>query len=440
MLGFGGAFTESSAYVWSTLNATVQQRLLDLYFSKEGLQYSLGRIPIGSCDFALAWYSYDEVRDDANLTHFTVSHEKKWRIPFIRAAIESRSNWTTAPFKFVASPWSPPKWMKTNDFPYCPTSCFDCQLKAEYRDTYAMYMSKFITAFDELGVPTWAVTVQNEPEACPLLYAGMHFNPETERDFVRDHLGPRLANDHPAVKILAYDHNKDHVAKWAKVIYADAAAARYVWGTAVHWYTGDEFENVNATHYLAPDKPILATEATVAREKDPRAPAWENGEHYAHDMIGDFNNWVVGFIDWNLVLDMYGGPDHAGPAECEGLIKCGSDAMILADNSTQELYLQIFYYYMGHFRSVPIEWGSRGRVLLPLYFSSKFVSPGSVRVGVSASTNDLESTAFVTPANETVVIVLNRQDSATTYKLLDRLSGKAARITVPAHSIQTLVY
>ena len=119
----------------------------------------------------------------------------------------------------------------------------------------------------------------------------------------------------------------------------------YVWGTVIHWYSEDQFENVNQTHFLFPKKPILATEATVAREKDPTNPDWSKGEHYAHDIMGDLNNWVIGFIDWNLMLDFLQGPNHAGPKECEGRIKCGSDAMLLADTEKQVDYPQVFYYY-----------------------------------------------------------------------------------------------
>ena len=110
--------------------------------------------------------------------------------------------------------------------------------------------------------------------------------------------------------------------------------------------------NLQQAHELYPTIPILATKATVAREKHPDTPEWSHGEHYAHDMIGDFNNWVVGFIDWNLLLDKYGGPNHSFAEECEGIIKCGSDAMLLADVDKQIVYPQVFYYYVGHIRSV----------------------------------------------------------------------------------------
>ena len=323
-----------------------------MYFSEDGLRYSMARLPMGSCDFSLDNYNYANTSSDVNLTKFSIDHDKEQIIPFIKRALSTISESKGDSLNIVASPWSPPKWLKNNNSPYCRLDCLGCTLKDQYKETWALYFSKFISAYSQEGVPIWGVTVQNEPEACPLVYEGLHFNPESERDFIKQHLGPKLRRDHPDLKILIYDHNKDHVVKWAQTIYSDSEAAQYLWGTAIHWYTGDQFENVNTTHNLFPHIPILATEATEVREKDPTNPVWEKGEHYAHDIMGDINNWVVGFIDWNLILDIQGGPNHAGPSECEGIIKCGSDGMMLADTDKQIVYPQVFYYYVGHIRCV----------------------------------------------------------------------------------------
>lgn len=350
IIGFGGAFTDSSSYVFSKLNSTHQSTILDMYFSDGGLRYNMARLPIGSCDFSVTHYTYDDTIGDTNLSHFSIDHDKTQIIPFIQKAMGTLKKWSNDSLNIVASPWSPPAWMKKLNDAYCPLYCVDCELKDEYQQTWAEYFSKFISAYQDEGISIWGVTVQNEPGTCPLLYEGMHFTAETERDYIRDYLGPTLKKDHPDVKLLIYDHNKDHIVKWSNTIYSDNVTSQFVWGTAVHWYSGDDFNNLESAHTLYPDKPILATEATVAREKDPENPTWSHGEHYAHDIIGDMNNWVVGFIDWNLLLDRYGGPDHAGPDECQGVIKCGSDAMILADLDKQTLYPQIFYYYVGHIR------------------------------------------------------------------------------------------
>ena len=353
VLGFGGAFTESASYIFHSLSPELQARVLDMYFGKDGLQYSMARLPIGSCDFSLATYMYDNTSGDFNLTKFSIQHDEKMIIPFIKSALNVRSTWTKDPLHIVASPWSAPGWMKENGHELCyPSGCLTCLLKdtEQYKSSWALYFSKFISAYNKAGISIWGVTVQNEPEYCPQDYEGMHFTPETERDFIKGYLGPLLEKNHPEVNIVIYDHNKDHVVEWAKTIFSDPDAAKYVWGTGVHWYTGDQFDNLNITHHLFPNKPILATEATEVREKDPQNPVWEKGEHYAHDIMGDMNNWAVGFIDWNLLLDMLGGPNHKGPDECEGADLCGSDAMILADTKNQAIYPQVFYWYVGHIR------------------------------------------------------------------------------------------
>ena len=321
-----------------------------MYYSANGLRYNMARLPIGSCDFSLENYNYASTSGDANLTHFSIDHDRTHIIPFIRQANATINKWSGDALNIVASPWSPPGWFKENNNPYCPKGCDQCVLIDKYKDTWALYFSKFISAYNAEGINIWGVTIQNEPEYCPGDYECMHFTPETERDFLKDHLGPRLSSDHPNVNILIYDHNKDHVVEWAKTIFSDPDAAKYAWGTAIHWYSGDQFDNVNATHNLFPEKPILASEATEDRETNPANPVWGKGEHYAHDIIGDINNWAVGFIDWNLVLDILGGPNHKEADECEGSDKCGFDAMLLADTDKQIIYPQIFYYYMGHFR------------------------------------------------------------------------------------------
>ena len=324
--------------------------MLDMYFSDNGLHYNMARLPIGSCDFSLEHYDYANTSGDVNLMKFSVDHDRAYIIPFIKQANATILKRSGDPLFIVASPWSAPKWLKENDSPYCPLGCLLCKVKEKYQSTWALYFSKFLTAYKSEGIGIWGVTVQNEPENCSPVFETMHFNPETERDFLKGYLGPQLSRDHPDVNVLIFDHNKNHVVEWAKTIFSDSDAAKYVWGTAIHWYTGDQFDNVNQTHNLFPQKPILATEATEAREKTPSTPVWKKGEHYAHDIMGDMNNWVVGWIDWNLILDMLGGPDHAGPDECEGLLKCGSDAMLLVDTKEQKIYPQTFYYYMGHFR------------------------------------------------------------------------------------------
>jgi len=306
-----------------------------------------------------------------------------------------------------------------------------------YQEAWALYFSKYLTAYEKaLDLPIWAITIQNEPEAMTgnIVYEGLHMTAEDQRKFLVNHLGPRLKADHPDVDIYIYDHNKDHIVKWVKTILGDPEARKYVKGTAFHWYTGPYFENLDEAHELFPEFPLLSTESTVAKQKPHtyNEPDWEKGEHYGSEIMGDLNHWSTGFIDWNLLLDGYGGPNHADPTGklCEGLIKCGSDGMIIADHD--QLEPQVFYYYMGHF--------------------SKWIVPGSVRIGFDLQQihngerlrkdkkdyEDVDGTAFLTPDNTVVIVLMNRGKSKANMTIHD--GENSLSLTLKSHSIQTLIY
>ena len=288
--GFGGAFTDSAATIFSKLNPTLQSRVLDMYFSADGLHYNMARLPIGSCDFSLENYNYASTSGDVNLTQFSIDHDKKNIIPFIHQANATINKWSGDTLNIVASPWSPPGWFKENhrrrkilkvggaeypiarearakflrprplhvkprpflhdrgcyheflgekinckssridlvaieaylliirpgkclkifivtilgwrtmgalppflkywggysplsppgsyayenNNPYCPQGCDQCVLVDKYKDTWALYFSKFISAYNSEGINIWGVTIQNEPEYCPGDYECMH--------------------------------------------------------------------------------------------------------------------------------------------------------------------------------------------------------------------------------------------------------------------------
>lgn len=126
---------------------------------------------------------------------------------------------------------------------YCPIYC---TLRAEdtatpYRTAYATYISKYLSGMDAAAIKPWAITPQNEPQACKNLMESMSFTADIERDFIGGQLGPVLHRDHPDVKILVYDHNKDNVVKYADTILSDATAAQYSDGVAFHWYASHDY-------------------------------------------------------------------------------------------------------------------------------------------------------------------------------------------------------
>lgn len=397
VMGFGGAFTEAAAYTLSRISPQKRDEVIRRYFDpQEGLGYTLGRVHIHSCDFALENYTYIE-DGDVELTTFDISRDHKWVIPLVRDAARTAGKDIT----LLASPWSPPAWMKTNG-----NMNHGGQLKPEYREVWAQYYTKFIKAYREAGIPIWGITVQNEPAAVQTwdscIYSG-----EEERDFVRDYLGPAMHREGLAdVNILIWDHNRDIMIERASAVLSDPEAAKYVWGTGFHWYVSEAFENVGKVHELFPDKHLLFTEG--CQEGGVKLGEWFTGERYGRNIIGDLNNWNEGFLDWNLVLDETGGPNHVGNL---------CDAPIIADTRTNTIHYNSSYYYIGHF--------------------SKYIRPGAVRIGLETEAPALLATAFRNPDGSVAVVVQNESDEAQSFAL--ELGGDAAGETLPAHSIATYI-
>ena len=229
--GFGGAFTEAAAVTWQALPAEARaQFLVDCFDPVRGHGYTLGRVHMNSCDFALGNYAHVEQPGDFALEGFSIERDRRSLLPFIREALRVAGR----PIKLLVSPWSPPAWMKTNG-----EMNHGGQLRPECRAAWARCFVRFIRAYEAEGVPVWAVSVQNEPMARQR-WDSCLYSAEDERDFVRDHLGPAL---HEAglghVKIVIWDHNRDLMVERASVVYRDPEAAKYVWGTGFHWYGQD---------------------------------------------------------------------------------------------------------------------------------------------------------------------------------------------------------
>ncbi|MGZ7440258.1 glycoside hydrolase family 30 protein [Paenibacillus sp. TH7-28] len=398
IIGFGGAFTEAAAYTLSRISPEKRAEVVRGYFDpQEGLGYTLGRVHIHSCDFALENYTYVE-EGDVELKSFDITRDRKWVLPLIKDATAAAGR----PLQLLASPWSPPAWMKTNG-----DMNHGGQLKPEYRETWALYYTKFIKAYREAEVPVWGISVQNEPAAVQT-WDSCIFSGEEERDFVRDYLGPVMHREGLAdVQILIWDHNRDLIVERASAVLSDPEAAKYVWGTGFHWYVSEEFDNVGKVHELFPNKHLLFTEG--CQEGGVQLGAWFTGERYGRNMIGDLNNWTEGYLDWNLVLDETGGPNHVNNL---------CDAPIIADTVTDTVHYNSSYYYIGHF--------------------SKYIRPGAVRIGLETTgAPGLLGTAFRNPDGGVAVVVQNESEAAQSFVL--ELGGENVTETLPAHSIATYI-
>lgn len=398
MIGFGGALTESSAWVLAQLPAEKRREVLRRYYDpQDGIGYTLARTHINSCDFSLNIWSLDETPGDYYLHNFTLEPMRRWLMPLLH---DARDIAGAERFKLMASPWSPPAWMKTNGRMDSGGS-----LRPEYREAWARFYVRFVQAMQkEENLPIWALSVQNEPEAVQV-WESCIFTPEEERDFVRDHLGPTLAKAGLGdVKLLGFDHNRDIFEKRADALFGDPESAKYFWGSALHWYVSEDFAASSRVHAKFPDKAILFTEGCW--EGGVKLGRWDRGERYAHNMIGDFRNWVAGWIDWNIVLDTTGGPNHVGNL---------CDAPVLVDTATGEVHYQTSFYYIAHF--------------------SRYVGSGAHRIASSGGPAGLESVGFVNPNGSLVFVVLNRSDSAMLFTL--SVDGESLACEIPAHAIQT---
>tara|TARA_B100002052_G_scaffold12528_1_gene10089 strand:+ start:709 stop:2052 length:1344 start_codon:yes stop_codon:yes gene_type:complete len=396
VLGFGGAFTEASASIYDQLDADKKSEIIQAYFGDNGNQYNMGRTHINSCDFSLGNYALCE-KENRKLTDFSIERDKKMLIPFIKEALNEASS----PILLMASPWSPPPWMKTNN-----QMNHGGKLKEEFQDTWAEYYCKFIEFYERDGVPIWGISVQNEPEAVQIwdscIYTG-----EEERDFIKNFLGPALKkNNYLDKKLVIWDHNRDVMLKRSRAVLSDPEAAKYVWGTGFHWYNGDHFDEVQKVHDEFPDKELIFTEG--CQEGGPHIGSWDLGERYATSIINDLNRYTVGWIDWNLLLDERGGPNHVGNY---------CSAPIIVNTKTQELLYQSSYFYLGHF--------------------SRFFSRGDKIVECENTTSQLLSLSGINKNGKLTTTIMNKKENSIPF-LYDDGSEKKP-YSVPPRSIITII-
>ncbi|RZN75164.1 MAG: glycosyl hydrolase family 30, partial [Winogradskyella sp.] len=268
--GFGGAFTESSAYLLNRLSKKNRDTIINAYFGREGANYSLTRTHMNSCDFSLSQYSYSPVVDDVNLEHFTIKDDMDDLIPMIKDAMQTSEDG----FKIFASPWTAAPWMKDNN------EWVGGKLLPKYYNTWALFFSKYIDAYKEQGIDIWGLTVENEPHGNGNNWESMHYTPDEMTNFVMNHLGPKLESDgHGDKIILGYDQNRAGLKEWVDSMYKDEETSKYFDGTAIHWYesTYEVFpEELQYAHNKAPNKFLIETEGCV----DSEVPAWKDDNWY----------------------------------------------------------------------------------------------------------------------------------------------------------------
>jgi glucosylceramidase len=404
LVGIGGALTDASAETFAKLPVAKQQEFLKAYYDHDnGIGYTLARTNINSCDFSSDTYTYVD-ENDSTLKSFSVEHDRKFRIPFIKQAIAAAGGNLT----LYASPWSPPAWMKDNK-----SMLQGGKLLPAYRQAWANYYTRFINAYEQEGIPVWGLSVQNEPMA-KQRWESCIFTAQEERDFIKDYLGPTLKRaGMSGKKLIAWDHNRDLIYQRANTILSNRDAAKYVWGIGYHWYetwTGSamQFDNVKRVHETYPGYNLMFTEGCIEKFNFERINEWALGEKYGYSMINDFNSGTVGWTDWNVLLDEKGGPNHVGNY---------CFAPIIADTRTGQLHYTNCYYYIGQF--------------------SKFIRPGARRIATSTNRDKLLSTSFLNKDGKLTVIVMNNSNEKISFRLC--MLNKAALTESLPHSISTIV-
>ena len=425
--GFGGAFTEASAYLLNKISKKNRDTIIQAYFSEEGANYSLTRTHMNSCDFSLGQYSYSPVADDVNLEHFTIKDDKDDLIPMIKDAMKASKDG----FKIFGSPWTAAPWMKDNN------KWVGGKLLPKYYDTWALFFSKYVDAYKQEGIDIWGFTVENEPMGNGNNWESMHFSPDEMTNFVQNYLGPQLEKDNHDVKILGYDQNREHLKEWVDSQFLNEESSKYFDGTAIHWYasTYEVFsEELQYAHHKAPNKYLIQAEACV----DSQVPVWqddawywkkeatdwgwdwapEKDKHlhpkyapvnrYARDIIGCLNNWVDGWVDWNMVLDTKGGPNW---------FKNWCIAPVIVNPETDEVYFTPLYYTMAHF--------------------SKYIRPEAKVIGLENSDKELQVTAAQNIDGSIAVIIFNEGKIKKSFKLL--LGEKETLVNINAQALQTIM-
>lgn len=394
--GFGYTLTGGSASLINQLSTSVKAALLQELFGNDENSISISylRVSVGASDLDPAAFSYNDLpagQTDVQQDQFSIAPDKKDLVPVLKSILAINPK-----IKILASPWSPPAWMKDNG------ATKGGSLKREYHESYARYFVKYIQAMKAEGITIDALTIQNEP-----LHPGN--NPsllmlaDQQRDFIKEALGPAFKAADIKTKIILYDHNLDR-SDYPISILNDAEAKKYIDGSAFHLYAGN-VNTMSQVHNAHPDKNLYFTEQWTG------STGHFNGDlkwHIKNVVIGTMKNWSRMALEWNLASDpAYQPHTPGGCTQCKGALTINGD----------QVNRNVGYYIIAH--------------------ASKFVPDGSRRVS-STELDGLSNVAFVTPQGKKVLLVLNEQNMDKAFSI--NFNGKQASYTITANTVATIVW
>ena len=373
--GFGGALTEAAAYNYSLLSDERKKAFLRAYYDNSGLAYNWGRVAIGSNDFCLAPYEYTAL---SSLEDFSIEHERRYLLPLLKDISRLRR------LILVASPWSPPSFMKTNG------SLIGGKLKRRYYQKYAEYLRMFLDNFMNFGFKIDYLTMQNEPEA-EQRWESCVWSLKEQKRFLK-YLLPELESS--GTEVLLWDHNKEKLFKVVNELYRPEVA-----GVGFHIYSGVHAEQMRLVREKYPELLMVNTEACTAFKSD-----WkEAAEYYLTDVMTDINCGVNAYIDWNILLDSEGGPTDA---------KNPVKAPVMLTPDKKDFILTPLYEYL--------------KVL-----SGAFL-PGTKIIETISDDDEILVVAGLRE-KRAVIVMMNKSDKAKKYEI--SIGGKKLTGMITAHSI-----
>lgn len=405
MDGFGASVTGTSAFLINQrMSGDQRDALVKDLFTTQGIRLTFVRHSIGASDFSVdaegnpASYTYDDTGagEDSGLEQFSIAKdgdvtELLRRIAGMNAAV-----------KVMGTPWTAPPWMKFGESTY--NGWYLNYTEPRVYTAYAQYLVRYIQAYEALGIPVYAVTVQNEPEFTTPDYPSMSMGAEEQARFIGEYLGPAFQRNGIQAKIVAFDHNWDIAESYTDSVLGDSEANAYTDGTAYHCYNGSP-EAMSKVHEAYPDKNIYVTECSGG--------AWSEdfGDNLTWLMskliIGGPRNWAKSVLLWNLALDPEGGPANGGCTNCRGVVT--------VDGQGESGYSRnVEYYALGH--------------------ASRFVDPGAVRID-SSQVSGIENVAFKNPDQSLVLIAVNSAEESRQFKV--QWADRAYTFTLAARSAVT---
>lgn len=394
ILGFGGAISESSAFVYQSLDAEAKKRFLGACFGNEGLSYRYGRAAIGSCDFSLG--PYDGL-NAGEMKEVSLANDGRYILPFLQD-IEKKT-----PLSLLMAPWSPPAIWKTNH-----SRTQGGKLEKKYWADYALYLCHYVQAYRKNGFAVPFLSIQNEPKAAQT-WDSCLFSPEEEYLFLRNCLISALDETGLSeTKILLFDHNKERLFDWVNEIYRHDEIRPYIAAAGYHWYSGDHFDALRLLKRKYPNLTLVFSEGCNEHSNSKNRSEADKALRYAKEISRGLNAGASMFIDWNILLNHEGGPNYVGNF---------CDAPIMADASGKHCEFRSSFFALWHY--------------------SHFIRPGSKVLGTTRFSDSVEFCSVKDPCGNIVTVIANNVPSP--QRVFLRIDGDIYPIDLLGQSIATTV-